>query len=118
MFTRQHISTSHSPPSRPLPGMLLNAIRTRRRPLPLAPGEPAREKPLRAGDDGLGPGAGACDVPGCRCAGGRGMGSTRLRPAFQDMSPSPARKQGQGQGQPGWTVLEDDSEDADVGAEP
>ena len=54
------------------------------------------QKPPAAADEQ------ACDVPGCNCTAGRAMGSTRLRPAFQDSGAHPR-----------WTVLEDDSEDAD-----
>ncbi len=45
-----------------------------------------------------------CDVPGCDCAPGRkGVGTPRLRPAFQDTRVHPSVA--------GWTVLEGASED-------
>ena len=60
--------------------------------------------------DGEGKAGGqSCDVPGCGCNAGRGPGATpRLRPAFQDLR---EHARTHVQSHPGWTVLEDDSED-------
>ena len=68
----------------------------------------------RAGGEGREGRTSKCEVPGCGCAAGRGAGA-RLRPAFQDHRDPRERELGRGSGgahqNPGWTVLEDDSED-------
>ena len=51
-----------------------------------------------------------CEVPGCGCAAGRGAGA-RLRPAFQDHPRERELGSGHQNSNPGWTVLEDNSED-------
>ena len=66
-----------------------------------APGEPAAPAAASAPAPVKTEEPGACDVPGCKCTGGRAPGTTRLRPAFQDSHPA-------------WTVLEDDSDGADA----